>query len=58
MQPHQLTLIYLLYGRIKAINLIASYYYKLNYPIKIICLELINVNKYFNQLKKDLYGKS
>lgn len=56
MQPHQLTLIYLLYGRIEGLKLIANYYIKMNYPPQNICTELLIANKQFNKIKESLYA--
>lgn len=54
MQPYQIKLLYLYYGRRTALQYIAEYYVKIGMPVFDICRELIVANREFTRIRKEI----
>lgn len=54
MQPYQIKLLYLYYGRRGALQYVAEYCVKMRMNTFNICYELINANREFTRIRKEI----
>lgn len=57
MQPYQIKLLYLYYGRRKSLQLIAQYCVKMEMSVFDICRELLLANREFTRIRAEINKK-